>query len=409
MTRFHVPGSGPTGWLLVCCLLASSVCLAGDEPARLDPDAPRPKPITPPTAEQIDAAITRGVDFLLKRQEKNGAWGSAHRTKQLNIYAPAPGAHHAFRTAVTSMCISALIESGDKRPEVAKSLDRAEVWLFEHLPSLRRADLPTIYNVWGHAYAIQGLVDMYRRHADDPAKQQKIKKLIEQQVELLNRYEFLGGGWCYYDLRKVAYPPLPAAYTMSFVTAAVLVALDDARDIGVEIPKKMVDRAMDSIRRQRKSDFSYLYGEYFKMRPMYGINRPGGSSGRSQACNLAMYRWQDEKTTLAVMRTWLDRLFARNLWLEIGRKRPVPHEAWMKVAGYFYYFGHYYAAGCINELDPSERPHYQQHLAHILLPLQEKDGSWWDFPLYDYHQQYGTAFAIMSLVACRPDSTEKAK
>jgi hypothetical protein len=35
--------------------------------------------------------------------------------------------------------------------------------------------------------------------------------------------------------------------------------------------------------------------------------------------------------------------------------------------------------------------------ARVLLPLQEKDGSWWDFPLYDYHQQYGTAFAVMAL------------
>jgi hypothetical protein len=24
-----------------------------------------------------------------------------------------------------------------------------------------------------------------------------------------------------------------------------------------------------------------------------------------------------------------------------------------------------------------------------------------DFPLYDYHQQYGTAFALMSLHRCR--------
>jgi hypothetical protein len=40
-------------------------------------------------------------------------------------------------------------------------------------------------------------------------------------------------------------------------------------------------------------------------------------------------------------------------------------------------------------------------LAHVLLRLQEKDGSWWDFPLYDYHQQYGTAFALMSLARCR--------
>ena len=37
----------------------------------------------------------------------------------------------------------------------------------------------------------------------------------------------------------------------------------------------------------------------------------------------------------------------------------------------------------------------------VLLALQEKDGSWWDYPLYDYHQPYGTAFALMSLQRCR--------
>ena len=31
------------------------------------------------------------------------------------------------------------------------------------------------------------------------------------------------------------------------------------------------------------------------------------------------------------------------------------------------------------------------------MKLQEKDGDWWDFPLYDYHRQYGTAMAVMTL------------
>jgi hypothetical protein len=44
---------------------------------------------------------------------------------------------------------------------------------------------------------------------------------------------------------------------------------------------------------------------------------------------------------------------------------------------------------------------YQDHLARILLGHQERDGSWWDYPFYNYHQQYGTAFALMSLQHCR--------
>jgi hypothetical protein len=158
---------------------------------------------------------------------------------------------------------------------------------------------------------------------------------------------------------------------------------------------------MASMRRQRKPDFTYCYGEYVKYRPMYPVNLPGGSLGRSQACNLAMRLWGDKSVTDAVLLGWLDRLFARNGWLSDGRKRPIPHESWFSVAGYFFYYGHYYASLCIEQLPPARRPEYQDHLARVLLPLQEKDGSWWDFPLYDYHQQYGTAFALMSLGRCR--------
>jgi hypothetical protein len=139
---------------------------------------------------------------------------------------------------------------------------------------------------------------------------------------------------------------------------------------------------------------------------MLGINRPGGSLGRSQACNLAMRLWGDEEVTDQILTTWLDRLFARNLWLDMGRKRPIPHESWFMVAAYFFYYGHYYAALCIEQLPPSERARHWDQLAHVILRLQEKDGSWWDFPFYDYHQQYGTAFALMTLVRCRREPAE---
>ena len=96
-------------------------------------------------------------------------------------------------------------------------------------------------------------------------------------------------------------------------------------------------------------------------------------------------------------------LVRRNGWLDIGRKRPIPHEAWFQIAGYFHYFGHYYAALCIEQLPGENRPEFQAHLAHSLIALQEADGSWWDYPLYNYHQQYGTAFALMSLQRCQAE------
>jgi hypothetical protein len=364
-----------------------------------DTDAPRPKPVTPRKAADLEASIQRGVQFLLADQNKDGSWGSAEKTKGLNIYAPVPGAHQAFRAAVTAMCVMALLETKDASPEVQKSIDRGEAWLYEHLPKVRRGSPDALYNVWAHGYGIQALVALHHRHAGNTAAQSKIRPLIEQQFDMLKRNESIDGGWGYYDFR--AGTKHPAASSTSFVNAAILIALREAKDIGVEPPEKLVRRAIESTVRQRKPDDSYLYGEYLWKRPQREINRPGGSLGRTQACNAALRMWGDEHVTDEIIDRWLARLFARNLWLDIGRKRPIPHESHFQVAGYFYYFGHYYAGRCIELLPPEMRSQHQDQLAAIFLRLQERDGSWWDYPLYNYHQQYGTAFAIMTLVRCR--------
>jgi len=363
-----------------------------------------PVPVTP---ENIDSAIRRGADFLLADQNKNGSWGSATRTKDLNIYAPIPGSHQAFQAACTAMAVEALWDSGLAKadPKVQQSIDRAEKYLFEKLERVRRADQTAIYNVWTHIYSIQALARMSQEKTDDKERRQRIKELIENQLDRLRRYESVDGGWGYYDFRYST--KRPSSSSTSFVSAAALVAFHDAEQAGFEMPEEMTKRAIASIQRQRKSNNTYVYSEPHKMRPMGSINRPGGSLGRSQSCNIALRLHGDKTITDEVLIEWLDRLTVRNGWLDIGRKRPRPHESWFAVAGYFFYFGHYYAARCIDVL-PNDTPEQQaavkrqkDQLAAILLRLQEKDGSWWDFPFYDYHQPYGTAFAMLSLVKCR--------
>ncbi|MEM7453868.1 MAG: prenyltransferase/squalene oxidase repeat-containing protein [Planctomycetota bacterium] len=366
--------------------------------------APEIPEIPGPSASEIQTAIDNGVKFLVRTQNADGSFGSHVSKRTGEIYAPMPGSHHAFRGATTALSVSAMLETRSDDPEVQESILAAQNWMLETYPRIRRAQGDTIYNVWAHAYGIQALVRLFNYNDGNDEIQQQIVEMIDLQVDMLVRYESIDGGWGYYDF--VAQGAQPTGASISFVNATVLIAFAEARDIGIEIPERLVTRAVDSIHRQQKPDFSYLYGEYLKDRPMRGINNPGGSLARSQACNLSLRLWGDEEITDNVLKIWLYRLYLRNGWLDMGRKRPVPHESWMQVAGYFYYYGHYYAGLCIDQLQPEDQDEYRNLLAKILITHQEPNGCWWDYTLYSYHQQYGTAYAVMSLQRCIPSGTE---
>jgi hypothetical protein len=240
---------------------------------------------------------------------------------------------------------------------------------------------------------------MHGRRPDDTARKERIEHLIRGQYDQLTRYESAQGGWGYYDFD--AGTQRPASSSTSFVNATVLVAFDEARRIGVPPPDKVAARGVRMTKEQRLPNGCYLYGTYLWHVPVDPINLPGGSLGRSQACNLALRLWGDPDISDDVLREWLDRLIVRNGWLDMGRKKPIPHESFFAVAGYFYYYGHYYAALTIPLLPEADRPFYQDHLAAILMNHQEADGCWWDYPMYNFHKPYGTAFALMSLAKCR--------
>ena len=395
-------------------------------------EGPKPEAITPPTTEAIRDSIERGVKFLLETQLKQGAWGRSENGKYYRIWSPVPGAHNAYRTATTSLAAMSLVEartlfSGEFRDQIEQALDRSQAWLLEHGTQLRRSAPDryddfmgnALYNVWGHTYAIHAGVRLHERAAGDAELQSQLKAFVEYQVKRLSQDAFVNGGWGYYDdpisdkfgnpsRPRRAKMETPTGSSISFTTAATLIALKQAEALGVEIPERLIEPAIASIKRQRYPDFAYAYGEYLKYVPQMGINRPAGSLGRSQVCNLALREYGDPLVTDQVLETWLDRLIARNGWLSMSRKRNYPgqspHFADFGVAGYFYYFGHYYASICMEELPADQRPFYQGQLAHVLLPKQESDGSWWDYILYDYHQQYGTAMAISTLVRCLPES-----
>jgi hypothetical protein len=354
----------------------------------------------PLNAVLLEKSIARGVDFLIETQNPNGSWGSATRTKGLNIYAPIPGAHHAFRMGTTSLALLGLLESEDDRAEVLEAVERCEAWMLREIPKLRRSDGSAIYNNWGHAYGIRALAALAKRKGVTDDQRAGYKQLAESQVVALYSNQDLDGGWGYYGRRSVT--AQPSGGSMSFTTATVLLALQDAEQaFGIELDKRLEKIAILSIQRQRTPDFAYTYSTGHWRRPRYSINRPAGSLARTPACNAALRAYGDEKISDEVLETGLDRLIKRNGWLDIGRKRPVPHETHFAISGYFYFYGHFYASENIVQLPQELQAKWQHKLAKVIIDKQESDGSWWDYPLYDYGHAYGTGYALTTLARCR--------
>lgn len=339
-------------------------------------------------ARPIGDAIDEGVAFLVRSQEPDGFWGRGAGTTGFDVMASVPGSHDAFRTGATALCAMALGEAGEREAS-RRALDALAA-----ADPPRRANRLELYNVWAHAYALEALARAWRED-----REPRYRDAAKRHLDALSRYETYLGGWNYYDF--VHGLRVPSMAPTSFGTAAGLLALKEAKRAGLEVPESLVTRALARLREMRLPDGSFLYGSDLKYAPMHPANQVKGSLGRTQAGHAALRAWDalegGDRTVIA----GLEPFFAEHRFLETGRKRQYPHEGWYYTAGYYYYFGHYHAALLLEGL-PDPEP-WKARLAEHILPLQEPDGSWWDFKMWDYHPAYGTAYALMTLLRCRPD------
>jgi multidrug resistance efflux pump len=380
---------------------------AGKAAAPLGRAAPAPPPLSPARSAEEAAAVeapppppeeayARGLAFLLRTQNPDGSWGSFESARPGEIYLGTIASHAAFLEATTALCALALDGPSRKDATARAALERALAHMLA-APPVGRATGDTFYDVWTHAYLVTALARLSRdeRFAASSAA---IGRVVRRELATLADLQSADGGFGYYDFGHSRATPSGHEST-SFVTAVVLLALREAARAGFPVKEDEVHDALACLERLRLPSGAYIYGTYAEMRPGVLFNRVKGSLGRSQPCNLAL-RAYGRDVTREELAAGLAAFREFHHFIEIGKDRPYPHEAWYYTAGYYFLFGHYYAALVIGELDPADQAAYRPWLAATLARLQDPDGSWFDFPLYGYHKQYGTAFALLGLEAC---------
>lgn len=363
------------------------------------------EPLSPEsmTPERVRAAIREGVNFLLRSQNPDGSWGGAwdSLTTWSGWTWTNPESHRSWRVATSGLCCLALLEVADS-DEAWSALDRGLDYLTRNAHLKRPSEWDTM-DCWGHIYGLQALAAAYghQRYARSP-RRDALRAAVEANLAELALSQSLSGGWGYLEFA----PPRTARpqWATSFTTAAGIIALIEAKQQGFQVDAGMLNRAVRAVRRCRLPNGAYTYAVQALTHPrrIGSVDRLSGSLARIQVCNLALLLAGDD-VPLERLRTGVSDFFREHRFLDISVLRPIPHEAYYQNSGYFYLFGHYYAALVIERLPPEDRRTVWPRLRYEVVKYQGQDGAIWDYDHHAYDKPYGTAYGLMALARSLKD------
>jgi len=361
---------------------------------------------TIPSEAQVRETIRKGLDFLMSNQEPDGSWGH-YRNAGADEFWTNPETHRSWTVAVTGLVCLTLVETGLSDANRA-AYEKGINYVLDNA-LVKRPNEWDVDNTWAYVYALPALVDAYRRLPETAAERRaRVKTMTDAVIAILAETQTPSGGWGYYDFDAYTNP---GSWATSFMTAVVVLGLQDAKEAGFIVDDKMYKGAVKAVKRCRLPTGAYTYSVEAVPSPRHSewIDQIKGSLGRIQVCNLALLR-AGEEMPKERLTEGLDWFFNEHRFLDIARKKPIPHETYYLNSGYFYFFGHFYAAEVIRSLPPEDQSRYWGLLQREVVKTKEADGSMWDYYMNSYHRPYGTAFGVMSLSqSLRPHSLEPAK
>jgi hypothetical protein len=376
--------------ILAGTLLAAAACQTA--PASM----PAPgAAVTPLGAAAAAAARDRALAFLVAGQHQDGSWACRSIEGLLDSHYSVES-YYAWQVGAHALATMALL-AAPPAPERDAALHRAVAWLAATRMPQRGSDWDNDA-VWAYLYGVVACTEAAEHARLMPDEHARVAVRGREFLACLLRNETPNGGFAYYDDRPYTRRP---KWSTSFCTAAVLPSLLAAERLGWLTSRDSIERGLAYLQRCALPEGAYEYDLNPVPRLTGGehINRIKGSLGRTQVCNWARRLAGDETLDLAQVRRGLDAFFADHRFLDVARMRPVPHEAYYRNAGYFYHFGHYYAALAVELLPEAEREPLRGLLRAHLVKTQRKDGSFCDFLDQGYLVVADTAFCVLALEA----------
>jgi len=185
--------------------------------------------------KDTQAAVAKGLHYLASQQHDDGSFGREKRTGGKN--------------GIASLAGLALLGAGNK-PGKGGFADNIQAVVEYLLASSREDGLirsPDASHgvMYEHAYATRFLAEVYAQERDE-----RVLKALANAVMLIVASQNDEGGWRY----------LPTSTDADIsVTSSQIIALQAARRVGIAVPKKTLDRAIEYVKRCQNADGGFAY------------------------------------------------------------------------------------------------------------------------------------------------------
>ncbi len=345
------------------------------EPA-LEPREPR----------EAEGAARDALHYLIEHQRADGSWIAPSEAQAAHADAVMD-----FTLATTAICAQAILPHRE-RDEVEKSIDRALAFVLAAHARVHAAGERAYfmdYGPWSHAYLVSFLADCVEaRIGDRELLQTSARGLIDELWEKQKD----DGGWSYYvtaDLSDSNPSPTPS---ISFTTAAVLLALQRAGDAGFEVDEARLERGLAVLHSMRNEDGSFEYMAY----PEESRRKDAiGSIGRGPVCNHALAR--AGRAQPDDVRRALSAFVARRGLLDHERGKALMHCGPEGLGSHYVLFDYATAATALATLPEKPSRPLRDAILEGLLAGRSEEGSFRDNPLIGW--DCGTGLALQALNA----------
>lgn len=318
------------------------------------PRIPIPPADPPEVTASTRAAIERGLSYLARTQNRDGSW----RTN---------GSSGHYPVAMTALAGTALLASGSTPTQgpYAKHVSSAITFLIKSARSdgLIAQIEEENHCMHGHGFALLFLALCYGME-EDPQRQVQIRTVLQRAVELTASSQSAAGGWLY--------TPESRADEGS-VTVTQVQALRACRNVGIAVPKRVIDHAMDYLKKSSNPDGGIRYQ----------VSDTGPSRPAITAAAVVCWFSAGEYDNRDALKA-----------LEFVQKQLSPSQA--DASHYFghYFYAHLYMSQAMFMHSESFWQSYYPPIRDTLLGLQSSDGSWDGDHV---GTTYGTAVALIIL------------